>query len=239
MNLLKKYGLFIFWFLLILDCLLCISDDKQIAEYRLYTKPILLPILASYFFINTKRSKHPRTKSLVYTGLFLSWVGDLFLMQYDLAINPKNNALLTIAVTLICVALLVYSRIFRKMNKLNFKDCQEAFLSFIGMSILNIVIYKILKLVDIDNFKYLIITEMLVVSSFVAFAANVYRNKLRKNIASKKLIPGAGVLAISMYVILAHKFLLVDATFLPGVVALTFGFGQMLTIQGFKEYLKA
>ena len=222
-----------------LDCMLCITDNKEIADYRLYTKTILLPILGLFFYINTKRSKHPRTKALVYTGLFLSWVGDFFLMQYDSENNPQKNTLLIFAVVFICLGLLVYSRIFWKMNKLNFKDCQEAFLSFLGMSMINLVLYKVLKLNNMGNFKYLVFLEMFIVALFIAFAANVYRNKLRKNIASKKLVPGAAVMAMAMYIILAHKFLLDDATFLPGVVALTFGFGQMLTVQGFKDYLKA
>jgi hypothetical protein len=239
MELIKKYGIAVFWIFLVIDCLLCVSDSKDLTEYRLFINPLLIPILALYFYTNTKRSKHPRTKALLYTGLFLCWAGDVALMWYDVQAAPNSYIFMIIAIALICLGLMVYVKLFNKMHNMNIKDCQEAFLATLGMTALNAFLFKVLKLSNTESYKYGIILEMLLVTIFVAFAVNVYRNKLRRNIATKKMIPGAIVLALSMYIILAHKFLLDQAGFLPGVFMLTFGFGQMQITQGFKDYLKA
>ena len=239
MELIKKYGIGVFWFLLLIDCLLCVSDSRDIQECRLFINPLLIPTLALYFYTNTKRSKHPRTKALVYTALFLFWAGDLALMWYDFQAGSNSYKFLIIAVVLICIGLLFYCKLFNKMHHLNIKDCQEAFLVTMGITALNAFLFKVLKLSNTQTYKYGIIIEMILVTVFVAYAVNVYRNKLRRNIAIKKIIPGALTLALSMYIILAHKFLLDNAGFLPGVFMLTFGFGQMQITLGFKDYLKA
>lgn len=239
MELIKKYGIGVFWVFLVIDCLLCISDSKAIGEYRLFINPLLIPILALYFYTNTKRSKHPRTKALFYTALFIFWAGDVALMWYDFQAGSNSQNFLIFSIVLICIGLLFYIKLFNKMQNLNIKDCQEAFLVTLGITALNAILFKVLKLSNIDSYKYGIILEMLLVTVFVAYAVNVYRNKLRRNIAIKKMIPGALTLALSMYIILAHKFLLDQAGFLPGVFMLTFGYGQMQITLGFKDYLKA
>jgi uncharacterized membrane protein YhhN len=206
---------------------------------RLYTKPLLLIMLGLYFYINTNRSRHSRTKSLVYTGLVFSWIGDLLLLKNDFIhqTNIDNYLMLGIVSYLIC--LVTYTIIFKKMNALNIRDCQEAFLAFLITSIGFIIYYRVLKMMPLHNFKYIIITAMFVMVLFAAFASNVYRNKLRKNIASKFLMPGALTFVIAISIIISHRFLLEDATFLPGVIVLTYGFGQMLIVRGFIKYLKA
>jgi uncharacterized membrane protein YhhN len=206
---------------------------------RLYTKPLLLIMLGLYFYINTNRSRHSRTKSLVYGGLIFSWIGDLLLLKNDFIhqTNIDNYLMLGIVSYLIC--LVTYTIIFKKMNALNIRDCQEAFLAFLITSIGFIIYYRVLKMMPLHNFKYIIITAMFVMVLFAAFASNVYRNKLRKNIASKFLMPGALTFVIAISIIISHRFLLEDATFLPGVIVLTYGFGQMLIVRGFIKYLKA
>ena len=73
----------------------------------------------------------------------------------------------------------------------------------------------------------------------MAYAANVYKDKVRKNMAYQFFIPGIIILILSLGILVAHKFLIPDATFLPGVIVLTYGFGQMLIMRGFTKYLKA
>lgn len=71
----------------------------------------------------------------------------------------------------------------------------------------------------------------------LAHAVNVYKDKIRKNMAIKFFIPGTLTLVIS-FAVMAYRFMLEDADFLPGVIVLTYGFGQMLVVRGFTKYLK-
>ena len=57
--------------------------------------------------------------------------------------------------------------------------------------------------------------------------------------AYQYFIPGFFILTISIYIIFTHRFLLKDAEFLPPVIVLTSGFGQMLIVRGLAKYLKA
>ncbi|MFY7964299.1 MAG: lysoplasmalogenase family protein [Chitinophagaceae bacterium] len=239
MSLFKKYGFLIFWVILFVDCGICLSDNQDLASYRLYTKPLMIPILAIIFFINTKRSKHSRTKAFVYAGFLFAFLADLLLIKTDLITKNNNDNYLTLAIAMYSLGFLAYTIVFKKMNKLNIKDCQEAFLTAIVMVIGSFIFYKVLSTVELGNTKYVIFFLMIVVTLMIALAVNVFKSKLRKNIAYQFLIPASIILIISVSIIIAHRFILLDATFLPGIVVLTYGFGQLLLLRGFIKYLKA
>jgi YhhN family len=231
MKLIKQYGLFIFWAILILDCLICVFASHNI---RVYTKPLLLPALAAYFFVNTKRSKHIRSKTLVYSSLAIAWVGDWLLLENDIQ-NNTNDSYLMFGMIALIVALSIYGWMFKKMSSFNIKDCQEAFLSAVAVTVVSILFYKFLKVMPLGKLKYVIIAGMITMTAVMSLAANVHQDKVRKNMAYQFFVPGIIILGI----VVAHKFLLADATFLPAVIVLTYGFGQMLMIRGFTKYLKA
>ena len=237
MKLLKQYGLAIFWAFLFLDCILINFRSSQ--PYRILTKPTLLLILATYFYINTKRTKHVNSKFLVYGGLFFTWLGDWMLLKNDFTPKYQGDIYLVTGIILLLLGFGMYTLLFKKMTTFNIKDCQEAFLATIAMVIVMAIFYNILKSTEIGNFKILIFAGMIIMTVMMAYAANVYHDKIRRNIANSFLIPGVIVLIISMGVIVAHRFLLQDAEFLPAVIMLTYGFGQMLVVRGFTKYLKA
>lgn len=245
MKLIKKYGLFIFWGVLILDCLLSfLNSIGQALEYRIYTKPLLLPILAAYFFVNISRSRHKRSKTFVYLALFIAWLGDLLLLKNDFLnkFTPKyqGDIYLIIGICLLLTAFCLYGFMFRKMNKINIKDCQEAFLSTLAMIVICTLFFKILNKFPLGHFKYLILVGMVVMTIVMGLAANVYNDKIRKNMAYQYFIPGTMIICISMGILIAYRFFLQDGIeFLPAVIVLTYGFGQMLVIRGFTKYLKA
>jgi uncharacterized membrane protein YhhN len=234
MKIIKKYGLAIFWVVLVLDCLLCIVNSHK---DRIYTKPLLLPTLTAYFFVNTKRSKHFNTKSLIYLGLTIAWVCDWLLLQNDIQYNT-NSLFLFIGISCLLTAFLIFGLIFKKMKGIDIKDCQEAFLSAFAMSIASILFYNVLRTMPLGNFKYLIIVGMIIMTTVMALAANVHRDKIKKSMSYSFFIPGTLILIISISILIAHKFILPDATFLPAVILLTYGFGMMLMMRGFTKYLK-
>ena len=70
-------------------------------------------------------------------------------------------------------------------------------------------------------------------------ATNLIKDKVRNNMAVKFFVPGMIILILSLGILLASRFLLKEADFLPAVIMLTYGYGQMLIMRGFTKYLKA
>jgi YhhN family len=233
MKLIKKYGLVIYWILLICDCALCIINLKTT---RIYTKPLLIPLLALYFFVNTRRGKHSTSKMLIYSSLFAAWIGDLLLLWFELI--HKDHFLL-MGFTSLILAISVYGLLFKRMYPIKIKDCQEAFLTAVATSVVFIVFYKFLSPTQLSYFRFPILIGMVAIVVSMAFAANLIQDKVRNNIAMQFFLPGLIIFTISVGILMASRFLLTDAEFLPAVIVLTYGYGQMLIMRGFTKYLKA
>jgi len=241
MKLLKKYGIFIYWGLLFIDVFLINFTSYRM--YRVYTKPLLMITLGVIFYINTQKSKHWRSKTLVYVGMFFSWLSDLVFLFNDIN-DTKPGSLnddiyLFISLSLLLIAFVFYTFLFRKMSIFNIKDCQEGFLAFLAMVIVGSIFYNVISKEELTFFKPLIIIGLLISTLLIVFASNVHHNKIRRNTAVQFLIPGSITLIIAMGIIVAHRFLLKEASFLPAVIELTYGFGQMLIVRGFSKFLKA
>lgn len=206
-----------------------------------------MPILVLYFYLNTNKSRHALTKTWVYLSLLISWASEL-LFLYNSSLQSKSDILqkhpgdqfLVIAVIGLLITFVIYGMLFNKMHKFNIKDCQEAFIAMVGLSIIGLIFYKFLTIEKIElRFKSLVINSIIIMSLVMGLATNVYKNKIRKNMAYQFFIPGFFIITISVYIVFAHRFLLQDAEFLPPVIVLTYGFGQMLIVRGFTKYLKA
>lgn len=233
MKLIKKYGLFIFWGILIIDCALCLINAKT---NRVYTKTLLVPALAIYFYINTSRSKHSTSKTFIYASLFMAWLGDLLILKNDLS---SNDFFLAFGFTALITAFSIYGLMFKRMYAFKIKDCQEAFLGFTASVLVCGTFYSFLSPLDLLNFKLPIICAMIIMIGVMTFATNLIQDKVRNNMAVKFFVPGVLILSISLGILIASRFLLKEADFLPAVIMLTYGYGQMLVMSGFTKYLKA
>ena len=80
---------------------------------------------------------------------------------------------------------------------------------------------------------------MIIMCVVMAFATNLIKDKVRNNMAVQFFVPGIIILSLSLGILIASRFLLKEADFLPAVIMLTYGYGQMLVIRGFTKYLKA
>lgn len=240
MKLLKQYGLVIFWALLFID--IGLMNMGGYRSIRIYTKPLLMLSLIAYFYVNTYKSKHWRSKSLAYGGLISSLVADIFFLLNDF--GDKTGCLLNGDIYLfsgilcLLVGFSCYTLLFKKMSALNIRDCQEAFLGFLAMLLVGGIFFRIVMKEEVGTFKYLISAGLILTTLMIVFATNVHHNKVRRNLALKFFIPGSIILVLTMGIIVGYKFLLKEADFLPEVIALTYAFGQMLIIRGFIKFLK-
>ncbi len=240
MKLLKKYSLFLYWVFLLLDIL--ILNIRPHDSTRIYTKPVLGIILTVFFYINTRKSKHWRSKNLVYFGLAATWISDLLFLRNDLVAESSGDSFLFLGISFMLIGFIFYTLLFRKMNTINIRDCQEAFLAFIAMVIVGGVFFKMIIKEELSYFKPLIIVGLICLTVMMIYASNVYHNKVRQNLALKFLIPGTITLVITMGIIIGNIFFFKKeegSDFLPAVIELTYGFGQMLLIRGFTKFLKA
>lgn len=243
MKLLKKYGLLVFWIFVFVD--VCLINISSLKAYRFYTKPILMLILLTFFYVSTRKSRHWRSKVLVFTGLITAWLADIMFLQITSNSFSDKTSVLTddsylfAGISLLLIGFTCYSLMFKKMSVLNIKDCQEGFLAFLAMLITGGVFYKVLPEDELIFFKPLIILGLIMMTIMMVLAANVHHNKVRRNIALQFLIPGTITLIIAMGIIVSHRFLLEKAEFLPSVIELTYCFGQMLIVRGFIKFLKA
>ena len=123
MQLLKKRGILVFWILLLADCYFIFNNQEQL---RIFTKPLLIPILLFYIFLNARKQHYQTTKILVLTGFFAAWLGDILLMN-------KSNAFFIAGMAAFVIMHLIYAYTYYKFHKLRIGKSQEAFIAAVVM----------------------------------------------------------------------------------------------------------
>src|SRR2546423_186623 len=68
---------FLFWLALLIDCFFIVTDRT---EYRIYTKTLLVPLLLLVIYIESKETKHERSKILANLAFFFCFIGDFLLI---------------------------------------------------------------------------------------------------------------------------------------------------------------
>lgn len=237
MKLLKKYGIQIFWTLLLLDAFL--DYNKSLEHYRIFTKPFLLIVLTAYFWLNTKRgSRHSKSKSRVYAALAVCWVGDLFLLNNELNSGANDN-LIILGLLFNLTGFVIYIFIYTRMCAFDIKDCQEGFLGFLATTVISLIFYRNIRVEEMSIFYTPIIVAGIIISILlVTFSANNLKDKQRKAVAIQYLLPGSIMLVLFLGFTIAYRFFLHEADFVGIVITLTYGFGQLLLIRAFLKYLK-
>jgi hypothetical protein len=228
MKFIKKNGLIIYWIFLFIDCGFMAIN---INSYRMLITPFLFPFLGIYFFANTQRSKHPRTKGYIYVFLFLASL-------INFAMINKGQFFVEILLALIAMSLIL-CRVFYKMFAVNFTDAIEAFFGACGTALALIIAYRFIKIANLASNKYLIITLFIICVGVVAFGCNVIKDKVKKSIGINYILPGTILYTIAAALIVSNQYFFEDADFIKIVIHLTTGFAIMLIMRAFTKYLKA
>ena len=235
MKLIKAQGLYIFSFFLFFDAFIA---SYGFSKYRVYTLAVLIPILILYFYTNSKRGKNKTSFKLVITSLVLAYFSDLFYLYNNFSLEKPSEFIFGLSQTALLISYLVYGLIYNRMYAFKFKKAPEAFLISIVTVISSVLIYKVLNVVPLGIFKYGIVLGMILMIVVNALAANVLQDKVKKSMALEHFVPGTISLSLSLAITLVYKFLIPDVDFLPAIINLTFGFGQLLIVRGFVKYLK-
>lgn len=231
MQILKKNGIILFWMLLFLDCFFVF---KQNWSFHFYTKLLLMPTLMAYIFLNVRKNRFKRSKMLVFLGLFSAWIGDILLTQ-------TGDTFFVLGMVAFLGTHIFYSIFFYRVqpivNTTNYETVIVALIIIIG---LYAAMYHFMK-VDLNafpQFEIPLYVYAISIGIMAVFAANIYSNRSKRNMAIQFFIPGAVLFIISDATIAIHKFKYVDMEFLGVIVMMTYGYAQCMLAQGFSRYLK-
>jgi len=227
MNLIKKNGIIFFWIVLFAHCAFIYLGKTN---YQHITKLMLLPLLLIYLFLNVKRGAYQNSKTIIYIGLFASFLGDLFL------IYPGNGffiaGMAAFLITHIC-----YTIFFLKANSVKFNKATEFVVAAVIVTIVAIKLLNFLK-PYLGELALPVKIYMAAICIMTSTAANLIGDKKLKNLGLYYFLPGAILFVISDSVLAANMFLYKD-TILNIVVMLSYGYAQCIFVQGFTKYLKA
>ncbi len=230
MQLLKKYGIIIFWFILAADCFLLYQEQH---EYHGYLKAALMPVLIFYVFLNARKNHYLTSKSLVFSAMLFSWIGDLLL------INNSNTFFLWGMIAFL-IAHIFYIIFFRRLQPLNPLKATEATIATVVLIAIYYQLFKFLKpeLAEAPSLRVPIYIYAVVIGIMAVMATNVFSNKSRRSLSINFFIPGVALFIFSDIVLVLHKFKYTDTGFLEVVIMVSYGYAQCLLAQGFTKYLK-
>jgi len=227
MNLIKKNGIIFFWIILFAHCLFIYLEK---IEYQHITKLLLIPLLFIYLILNVRKGAYQTSKTIIYIGLFASFLGDLFL------IYPGNGffiaGMAAFLITHIC-----YIIFFLKANNLKFTKATEFVIASVVITIIAVKLLNFLK-PYLGDLALPVKIYMAAICVMTATAANLIGDKKLKNLGLTYFLPGALLFVLSDSVLAINMFLYKD-TILNVVVMLSYGYAQCLIVQGFAKYLKA
>jgi len=227
MQLLKKKGLLIFWLFLLLDCYFIYSKDEN---YRIFTKPLLVPILGFYIFLNARKNHYHNTKTLLFLALVCAWMGDMLLMN-------TSQTFFLLGMLAFALTHIFFGTIFYRIHKLKLAKCQEAFIATIIIIIADAFLYRFIK-AGLGNLKIPIVVYMSIISTMAIMAANLLGSGLRRQSAVNYFIPAAILFIFSDAVLASQLFVFTDTDFLPVIVMLSYGYALSLMCEGFSKLLK-
>ena len=222
-----KFFIF-FWILLAIDCILIVL---QLQEYRIFTKPLLMPVLLIALLIQTSGSMHIRSKFLISGALFFSFVGDVVLL------NDSDAIYFILALTAFLAAHIFYTVFFFHVHTISKKNAWV-----LPLSALLIIGYEYFLLSYLwDN---LILDKLLAPVLVYAMIIGIMLFSAIKTVTGRRIqkaayyfIPGALLFVASDTFLALYKFAghFVDADFL---IMLTYGAAQFLLTLGAIKIIK-
>ncbi|RTL56595.1 MAG: lysoplasmalogenase [Sphingobacteriales bacterium] len=227
MRLLKKHGILVFWFFLLADCYLLLTEKEQL---QIFTKPLLIPILLFFIFLNAKHNLFKHTKTLVFLAFVFAWIGDILLMG-------KGTLFFIFGMVAFIVAHIFFIITFLRMHQPELKHSQEAFIGVVILFCWNYLIFHFIG-ANLGGMKWPILIYMLIISTMAVSTVNLLSSRSKKNLAINFFIPGAALFMISDSVLALKMFLYTDVSFLGVVVMVSYGYALSLLADGFTRYFR-
>lgn len=226
MELIKKHGILLFWFVLYADCGVLYLNKPQ---YHGILKTLLMLVLMLYLALNTTKKSFTGSKLIVFVALFASWIGDILLLK-------EGDSFFIASMVAFIITHIFYSIFFYRAVSVKLSKFTEGTIAAFIIIIIATQLRKFLS-PHWGEFGLPIMIYIVFIGVMAVFAANVARSKTMKPLAFNHFIPGAALFILSDAIIVLNKFYFKEE-FLSIVIIMSYGYAQCLLVQGFNKYLK-
>ncbi len=227
MNLIKKYGLFIYWLVLLLDCLLIFTQDFS---YRWYTKLLLVPILVVYVILHERKHHHFALRITYFSAMAAAWLSDALLLV-------DTNSYFSASVWASAAMHFCYMFFFLRLKPLNLKVPEQTVTALLIFIVINFFLIKFVqndvKMSVLPLWLYTVLAGLA-----IAFCANVLNSSVRKRLALNNFLPAMVLFFFSDAFMLVNKFKFQE-NFLDIVAMLSYGYAQYTMAIGSRKVLKS
>ncbi len=221
---------FLFLFVVIADIMLMLTHADQ---YRVFTKPLLVPMLLISIIVATPKSTHVRSKTLIILALIFCLAGDILLLfeKYDVIYFQYGLAAFLIGHVFY---ILFFTRI-KPFAK------ETAIYTFIcGLGILSYIIFLLVLLwrnlakeqLEIPVALYAFTIGFLLLSTL-----NLLTNRRLRKITWSYFIPGAAFFVLSDTILALNKFYS-EVSHANLLIMITYAIAQFLLVAGATRFLK-
>jgi uncharacterized membrane protein YhhN len=186
----------------------------------------------AYVFFSTGNNANKNIKSLVFFGLFFSWLGDVLLMQ-------SGFKFFIMGMIAFMFTHLTYAYLFYKQHKLRRARLKEASIAALSMLVISLVLFYFFN--KSKEFAPLMIpvgVYMIAISLMAIFAVNMLAGNSRNYKAVHFFVPGAILFVISDGTLAVQKFIFPSTLVLSLIVMISYGIAQGLIAEGFSRTLK-
>jgi len=219
MLLVKKYGIGIFVFLLLVHCLFIYLEMN---ELRTLSKVLLVPVLLIYLAAHRRKDTGP--SPLVYFALVFAFLGDVLLSRTSETFFLFG--MLAFIGTHICNTIF-----FSKLRKKYFAIGNGMIVALFLLSLFSAIVFIEIK-PNLGKFEIPILVYMLIISLMTVAATGTIQNPSLKKIAGACFIPGAVLFVLSDATLAMNKFLW-HQPMMDIVVMLTYGAAQYFLVRGY------
>lgn len=219
--------LWLFW----LDLLIhCVFQHYQLI-YVAITKPLLVPLLMTFLFLNDEYIGSPVGKVIFYLGLFLAFFGDILLILI-------NDTFFLSGMIAFMLMNICYSISLTYIQPVQLKRWLPLSVTGILLAAVAYIFHSRMKS-ELGEYAMPINIYMVTVAVMVLLAVNVVFNKEKRKIALQFLIPGVLIFLLENILVAINKFHFDHQKDIFALVMLLYGLAQFLMVMGFsKIYLR-
>ncbi len=224
-----------FWVILFVDCILILN---QYNEYRVYTKPLLVPLLYILMAVQTVNTTHRRSKFFIGIALLGCFAGDLFLLKGD------QYSYFVAGLTSFLVAHIFFSIFFYRLKPFTRK--RTAFIVIISCLTVGYFVLFLTAMwtkIQDQNLALPIMIYSPVIGFMALTAIYTITGRRVRRLAMRNFIPGAILFVISDSLLAISKlysaFLKDDIMLLLNIlVMVTYGLAVFLIVTGATRFIK-
>lgn len=225
-----KYILFLlFWLILLADCYLIFKGNT---ESRIYTKPLLIPLLLLIIYFETGETTHKKSKVILSIAFAFCFFGDALLLKDTLTSYFIGG------LSCFLVGHIFFTAFFYRLR--TFRQRYFMYIFIAGIIIAMYIIYLLTLLWEStgrQNMQTPVAVYSVIIGFMLLTALNTFNNKRLRHLALIYFIPGALLFVISDSLLAVNKFMY-PFQYAGIAIMITYGGAIFLFAYGAMRFLK-